>query len=638
MKNIKNYEFEELKQELKNIGERPFRAEQIYKWLYEEKVKSFDEMTNLSKELREKLNCEYSICNFNILRKQESKDGTIKYLFDVLDGNAIETVLMKYHHGYSLCVSSQIGCKMGCKFCASTGIQFIRSLSAGEIVEQVLAVEQDQNIRISNIVFMGIGEPLDNYDNVVKAIRIINHPKGLNIGARHISISTSGLVPKIYKLAEENIQCTLSISLHATNNEKRSSMMPVNDAYPIEELIKACKDYIKITNRRISFEYALAKDNNDNLEDAKELVKLLKGMLCHVNLIPINKIENGKFDKSSNENIMKFRDYLNDHGIVATIRRELGSDIDAACLTIKKKNFKRRPIMLLDDIKEILPFMKKIKVYAFVGPSGTGKSYRAQMVASEKDIHFIIDDGLLIKDNEVIAGESAKKAETKVATVKHALFYEDNEKEVIIKALKKYKPDSILILGTSDGMVKKIAENLSLPEISETIYITDVATEQEMQTARRIRVTEGKHVIPVPTFEIKKDFSGYLLDPLQIFKSKGKGQKPYISEKSIIRPTFSYMGKFTISDLVFRQILEYLATQTKAIHKILKTRVENYGEGVNLYMEVSIVYGYNVIDGLKSFKEKARKEIEKLTAMNVVELEVVAKNIYIPQEDSKGDK
>ncbi len=638
MKNIKNYEFEELKQELKNIGERPFRAEQIYKWLYEEKVKSFDEMTNLSKELREKLNCEYSICNFNILRKQESKDGTIKYLFDVLDGNAIETVLMKYHHGYSLCVSSQIGCKMGCKFCASTGIQFIRSLSAGEIVEQVLAVEQDQNIRISNIVFMGIGEPLDNYDNVVKAIRIINHPKGLNIGARHISISTSGLVPKIYKLAEENIQCTLSISLHATNNEKRSSMMPVNDAYPIEELIKACKDYIKITNRRISFEYALAKDNNDNLEDAKELVKLLKGMLCHVNLIPINKIENGKFDKSSNENIMKFRDYLNDHGIVATIRRELGSDIDAACRTIKKKKFKRRTIMLLDDIKEILPFMKKIKVYAFVGPSGTGKSYRAQMVASEKDIHFIIDDGLLIKDNEVIAGESAKKAETKVATVKHALFYEDNEKEVIIKALKKYKPNSILILGTSDGMVKKIAENLSLPEISETIYITDVATEQEMQTARRIRVTEGKHVIPVPTFEIKKDFSGYLLDPLQIFKSKGKGQKPYISEKSIIRPTFSYMGKFTISDLVFRQILEYLATQTKAIHKILKTRVENYGEGVNLYMEVSIVYGYNVIDGLKSFKEKARKEIEKLTAMNVVELEVVAKNIYIPQEDSKEDK
>ena len=340
MKNIKDYNLDSLKQELINIGEKPFRAEQIFKWLYDEKVKSFDEMTNISVNLREKLKESYTMCNFNILRKQEAKDGTIKYLFDVLDGNAIETVLMSYHHGYSICVSTQIGCKMGCKFCASTGINFIRDLTSGEIVEQILAVEQDTGVRISNVVFMGIGEPLDNYDNVVNAIRIINNPKGLNIGARHISISTSGLVPKIYQLAEENIQCTLSISLHATNNEKRSKMMPVNNAYPIEQLIQACKDYIDKTNRRISFEYALAKDNNDNLEDAKELVKLLKGMICHVNLIPINKIENGKFDKSSNENIMKFRDYLNDHGIVATIRRELGSDIDAACGQLRRKNLK----------------------------------------------------------------------------------------------------------------------------------------------------------------------------------------------------------------------------------------------------------------------------------------------------------
>ena len=280
-------------------------------------------------------------------------------------------------------------------------------------------------------------------------------------------------------------------------------------------------------------------------------------------------------------------------------------------------------------------FGNKIKVYAFVGPSGTGKSYRAQMVASEKNIKFIIDDGLLIMDNKVIAGESAKKAPTKVGTVKHALFYEEKEREQITKALKKYKPQSILILGTSDGMVKKIAANLGLPEISETIYITDVATKQEMETARRIRVTEGKHVIPVPTFEIKKDFSGYLLDPLQIFKSKGKGKKPYISEKSIIRPTFSYLGKFTISDLVFRQILEYLAVQTPAIYKILKTRVENYGEGVKIYLEVTIMYGYNVVDGIKEFKEKARREIEKLTAMNVVELDVVAKNIYVPEKTQK---
>ena len=340
MKNIKDYNLEELKKELQSINEKPFRAEQIFRWLYQEKIKSFDEMTNLSLDLREKLKQNYTICNYNILKKQESKDGTIKYLFDVLDGNAIETVLMSYHHGYSICVSSQIGCKMGCKFCASTGINFIRSLTSGEIVEQIIAVEQDQNIRISNVVFMGIGEPLDNYDNVVNAIHIINNPKGLNIGARHISVSTSGLVPKIYQLADENIQCTLSISLHATNNEKRSGMMPVNNAYPIEELIQACKDYIAKTNRRISFEYALAKDSNDNLDDAKELVKLLKGMLCHVNLIPINKIENGQYSKSTNENIMRFRDYLNDHGIVATIRRELGSDIDAACGQLRRKNLK----------------------------------------------------------------------------------------------------------------------------------------------------------------------------------------------------------------------------------------------------------------------------------------------------------
>ncbi|MGN1326855.1 MAG: 23S rRNA (adenine(2503)-C(2))-methyltransferase RlmN [Clostridia bacterium] len=338
MKNIKDYDLQDLKEELVNIGEKSFRAEQIFKWLYQDKVKSFDEMTNLSLDLREKLKQNYTICNYEILRKQEASDGTKKYLFNILDGNAIETVLMEYHHGKSICVSSQVGCKMGCKFCASTGIPFGRNLTAGEIVEQILAVEQDTGDKVSNVVFMGIGEPLDNYDNVIKAIRILNNPKGLNIGARHISVSTSGLVPRIYDLAKENIQCTLSVSLHATNDEKRSSMMPVNNRYNIEELMKACKDYIAITNKRISFEYALAKDNNDNLEDAKELVNLLKGMLCHVNLIPINKIENGKFSKSSNENIIKFRDYLNDHGIVATVRRELGSDIDAACGQLRRKN------------------------------------------------------------------------------------------------------------------------------------------------------------------------------------------------------------------------------------------------------------------------------------------------------------
>ncbi len=334
MKNIKDYNINELKEELaKTLNEKPYRAEQIFRWLYVEKVTSFDDMTDLSKDLREKLKQEYSLHNFNILEKQVSKDGTIKYLFDVLDGNAIETVLMEYKHGRTVCVSSQVGCKMGCKFCASTGIEFIRNLTAGEIVEQILGVERDQNIKISNIVFMGIGEPLDNFDNVMNAIKIVNYPKGLGIGARHISISTCGIVPKIYEMADMDMQSTLSISLHQATNEKRSSMMPINNRYNIDELMKACRYYIEKTNKRISFEYALAKDNNDNKEDADELVKLLKGMLCHVNLIPINKIENGKFVKSTNENIIKFRDYLNSKGITATIRRELGSDIDAACRT-----------------------------------------------------------------------------------------------------------------------------------------------------------------------------------------------------------------------------------------------------------------------------------------------------------------
>ena len=338
MKNIKDYNLEELKQKIINLGEKPFRAEQIFKWLFIDKVKSFDEMTNLSLELREKLKQNYDICNFEIVRKLESKDGTKKYLFGLNDGNAIESVLMEYHFGRTVCVSSQIGCKMGCKFCASTGIPFIRNLTSGEIVEQIIAIEQDTNVKISNVVFMGIGEPFDNYDNVINAIKILNNQKGLNMGARHISISTSGLVPKIYQFADENVQCTLSISLHSANNETRSSMMPVNNAYNIEELIKACKYYIEKTNKRISFEYALAKDNNDNQKAADELINLLHGMLCHVNLIPINKIENGKYSKSSNENIIKFRDYLNSKGITATIRRELGSDIDAACGQLRRKN------------------------------------------------------------------------------------------------------------------------------------------------------------------------------------------------------------------------------------------------------------------------------------------------------------
>ncbi len=276
-----------------------------------------------------------------------------------------------------------------------------------------------------------------------------------------------------------------------------------------------------------------------------------------------------------------------------------------------------------------MSLLHNIQVFAFVGPSGTGKSYRAQLVANENDINYIIDDGLFIKDNEIIAGISAKKAPTKIETVKQALFIENNEKNEITKAIKKYKPDKILILGTSDDMVQKIAENLGLPKISKYIYISDIATEEEMETARRIRTTEGKHVIPVPTFELKKDFSGYILDPLQIFKSKGRGAKPYISEKSIIRPTFSYLGKFTISDNVFRQILEHVSDKNDDIYKVVKCRVDNYEEGPYIYMEVIIKYGCNIIDSINQFKHRVIKEISNLTAMNVQKMDVVAKGIHI---------
>lgn len=269
-----------------------------------------------------------------------------------------------------------------------------------------------------------------------------------------------------------------------------------------------------------------------------------------------------------------------------------------------------------------------MKVYAFVGPSGTGKSYRAQMVASENDIHYIIDDGLLINENEVVAGTSAKKAPTKIETVKHALFIDEKEQKEMKKAIKKYKPEGILILGTSDKMIAKIIESLGLPKLQKTIYITDVATEEEMEEARNARVTQGKHVIPVPTFEIKKDFSGYILDPLQIFRMKGKDKAPYISEKSIIRPTFSYLGNYTISDSVFRQIAEYIANNMPEIYEISRTRVENYGDGISIRMEAVMNYGCNIIKTLTKFKTETKKEIEKQTSMNVEKVTLIAKGLH----------
>ena len=336
--NINELTFEELENFIEELGEKKFHARQIFKWIHREKVLDFDQMTDISKALREKLKERTYILELKVIECQKSKkDGTMKFLIELPDSNAIESVLMKYHHGNTICVSSEVGCKMGCKFCASTKEGFVRPLLASEIEGQLLTVERYTGEKISNIAYMGIGEPLDNYDNVVKSIRQINYPLGLNIGARHISLSTCGLVPNIYRLANENIQCTLSISLHATTDEKRRQTMPIANKYTIKEILDACKEYIRITGRRISFEYALIYGQNDSKEDALALAKLLKGMIAHVNLIPVNEIKNGVYKKAPEKNIEEFMNTLNSCGVVTTVRRELGSDIDAACGQLRKK-------------------------------------------------------------------------------------------------------------------------------------------------------------------------------------------------------------------------------------------------------------------------------------------------------------
>ncbi len=276
---------------------------------------------------------------------------------------------------------------------------------------------------------------------------------------------------------------------------------------------------------------------------------------------------------------------------------------------------------------------KPIRVVAFVGPSGTGKSHRAQMVARNNEIEYIIDDAILIHNNKLVAGTSAKRASTKIESVKLALFSEEEQAKEMKAAIKARKPKAILILGTSDGMVQKIAKNLELPEISEYIRIEDVSSDEEIALARSVRRSEGKHVIPVPTFEIKKDFSGYLLDPLQIFRWKG-GRKatPYVAEKSIIRPTFSYLGSYTISDNVLRAIIENVGDGIEGIYKILKTKIENYPDGLIAYVDVTLEYGFYLPEIMKLFKEKAKKEVEKLTAMNVLDVQVIAKELHIPEE------
>ncbi len=328
---IKSYDLEALENFIVSIGEKKFTAKQIYSWLHQKNAESFDEMSNISKKLRENLKETCYLPKLTVKRKQVSKDGTIKYLYELEDGNAIETVLMRYEHGNSICVSSQVGCAMGCKFCASTKGGKIRDLTASEILSQVYKTEKDIEDRISNIVMMGIGEPLDNFDNSVKFIKIISSKDGKNISQRNISLSTCGIVPKIYELAKQDFSITLSISLHATTNEDRKKTMPVTNAYNLKELMTSCKEYVKITGRRISFEYAMIKDVNDTNEDAKRLKDLLRGIINHVNLIPTNPVDGSEYSSTDDKKIREFQKKLQELNINATIRRRLGTDISAAC-------------------------------------------------------------------------------------------------------------------------------------------------------------------------------------------------------------------------------------------------------------------------------------------------------------------
>lgn len=338
---IKSMLLSELKGELTAAGLPAFRASQIYKWLHEGKVSSYDEMTNLPKSLREELSEKYPIYGCEIRRKQVSHtDGTVKYLFALHDGELIETVIMKYKYGYTVCVSTQCGCKMGCAFCASTVGGFRRHLMPGEILSEIYTAEKDLGITVSHIVLMGMGEPLDNYDNVMRFLGLVTNPDGHNISMRNISLSTCGLVPRIYDLLEKHLQLTLSISLHAPTDEMRSKIMPVNKKYHIDELLTACRRYAGETSRRISFEYAMLSGINDSDECARILSSQLRGMLCHVNLIPVNEIDESPFKPSSPARVESFVKILEKNGITATVRRKLGSDIDASCGQLRLRNEK----------------------------------------------------------------------------------------------------------------------------------------------------------------------------------------------------------------------------------------------------------------------------------------------------------
>jgi 23S rRNA (adenine2503-C2)-methyltransferase len=330
MKNVYGMNMQKLEDYFVNIGQKKFKAIQVYEWLYDKRVSSFDDMTNIKKDVINSLKSDFTMDKLKLLTKKKGKD-VCKYLFELHDGNKIEAVLMYHDYGNSLCISTQVGCNMGCTFCESGRLKKVRNLEAYEMVLQILQVEEEEKLRISHVVLMGIGEPFDNYDNVTCFVDIVNHPKGVALGARHITISTSGVIPKIKEFMNYDKQVNLAISLHAPNDELRSKLMPINRAYPLKDLMVVLKEYIKRTNRRLTFEYIMLKDVNDSEKEALELAHLLKGMNCYVNMIPYNETSHIIYKKSSKDNIMKFYDILKKNRINVTIRREFGSNVDAAC-------------------------------------------------------------------------------------------------------------------------------------------------------------------------------------------------------------------------------------------------------------------------------------------------------------------
>ena len=338
--NLKSMTLPELTATIKELGQPAFRGKQVYTWLHKG-VRSYEEMTNLPKGLRDALSEKYPICPPEVVRKQESKkDGTIKYLWKLADGNCVETVLMRYHYGNTVCISTEVGCRMGCAFCASTIGGLVRRLEPYEMLDEVLFTQIDSGLPISHIVLMGIGEPMDNFDNVLRFLELVNSPDGMNISMRHISLSTCGLVPKIDELAEKKLQISLAISLHGPNDEIRNKIMPVNKAYPIDVLLEACRRYYAATSRRIHFEYAMIDGVNDSEANARELLKRLKGLPAHVNMIPLNHVEESPLKPSSKAAVAKFQKILEDGGVTATVRRTLGGDIDASCGQLRRKHMK----------------------------------------------------------------------------------------------------------------------------------------------------------------------------------------------------------------------------------------------------------------------------------------------------------